>query len=72
MRPSHRVFQELLEAEAPSLHAELRGHSHAGGTGHRDVPATGGWGEGSAPVGREVGGSAPCRPWAYLGAFMVQ
>lgn len=33
MGPSHRVFQEFLEAETPSLHTQLRGHSHAEGTG---------------------------------------
>lgn len=33
MGASHGVFQELPETEAPSVHTELRGRSHAGGEG---------------------------------------
>lgn len=53
MGPSHGVFQELLEAETPSLHTELCGHSHTegmGGAGQEHKECAG---------GREAGEQGP-------------
>lgn len=44
MGPAHGVFQEFPEAEAPSLHTELRGHSHTReGVGVKGTRTVGWW-----------------------------